>query len=228
MDVRTTEVRTVRMVGEALRRLNARHPWSHNDFFHDWIRSRLPHVGEPGSAALDVGCGRGLLARRLGRVYEQVLAIDVDAEMVAAARRSTAHLPDVEVQRCRIEDVEGTDRFDAITMVAVLHHMNPAPALAAVRRLLRPGGRLLVVGLARLDGAADLAWDAVCIVTNPVIGMVRHPRPVRGAVDHARSVPVKDAVLSVSELRELLARELPGARLRRRVGFRHTIEWTKG
>ncbi|WP_420113847.1 class I SAM-dependent methyltransferase [Pseudactinotalea sp.] len=227
VNVRTSESRLIRAVGRWLHRVNARHPWSHNDYFHGWIRRRLPHLGDPGSAALDVGCGRGLLARRLGRVYDGVLAIDVDPDMVAATRANAFHLPHVAVQQSSIEDVAGHDRFDAITMVAVLHHLDPSTALPAVRRLLRPGGRLLVVGLASLESAVDVAWDITSALTNPIIGFVLHPTPVREPEQRPAAFPTKDPTVSVRELRALLARELPGARLRRRLGFRHTIEWTK-
>lgn len=227
MDVRTSDSRLIRGAGEALRRLNARHPWSHNDYFHGWIRRRLPRTGTPGGAALDVGCGRGLLARRLGRAYDHVLAIDVDPDMVAVTRGHAAHLPNVEVRWSSIEEVAGEDRFDAITMVAVLHHLDPRTALPAVRRLLRPGGRLLVVGLARVDGVVDTVWDLASMVTNPLIGLVLHPTPVRHPVIRPAAFPTKDPTLSVREVRALLREELPGARLRRRLGFRHTLEWTK-
>lgn len=43
-------------------RLNARHPWSHNDHFHSWILANLP---ESCRTALDVGCGRGELVAAL-------------------------------------------------------------------------------------------------------------------------------------------------------------------
>lgn len=227
MDIRITPSRGIRAIGRWLHRVNSRHPWSHNDALHRWIRSRLVRVGVPGAAALDVGCGHGLLARRLGRVYDEVLAIDADPAMVAFARAAAAHLPGVEVAQAAIEDIEGSERFDVITMVAVLHHLDPAVALPAVRRLLRPGGRFLVVGLARLDGPLDALWDLVCVVTNPIIGMLRHPRPVRDAVEPGTPFPVAEPTMSVRQLRELLAEELPGARLTRRLGFRHTIEWTR-
>ena len=59
----------------------------------------------------------------------------------------------VEVRCTTLDDVarepRQAHRFDLITMVAVLHHLPLAPALDQVRQLLAPGGRLLVVGLAR-------------------------------------------------------------------------------
>jgi hypothetical protein len=61
-------------------------------------------------------------------------------------------------------------------MVAVLHHLDLDDALARIPRLLAPGGRLLVVGVARADSLADLAFDVVSGAANPVMGMIKHLR----------------------------------------------------
>ncbi|HEY5986315.1 MAG TPA: hypothetical protein VIV12_08070 [Streptosporangiaceae bacterium] len=42
--------------------VNARHPWNHNEHFHRWILRNLPARR---LAAVDVGCGTGMLAGRL-------------------------------------------------------------------------------------------------------------------------------------------------------------------
>ena len=51
-------------------RLNARHPWSHNDHFHRWILRNLPARRR---AALDVGCGRGELVAALAPRFGEVI-----------------------------------------------------------------------------------------------------------------------------------------------------------
>ena len=56
---------------DGMRRLNARHPWSHNDYFHSWILANLP---DRRRTALDVGCGRGELVSVLAPRFEQVVA----------------------------------------------------------------------------------------------------------------------------------------------------------
>lgn len=47
-----------------------------------------------------------------------------------------------------------------VTMVAVLHHLPLAATLRELRAALRPGGRLVVVGCHREDGAGD--WPSHC------------------------------------------------------------------
>ncbi|MBP8921565.1 MAG: class I SAM-dependent methyltransferase, partial [Micropruina sp.] len=89
-----------------------------------------------------------------------------------------------------------------------------------------PGGRFLAVGLARPSSAADHLWDLWSAVTNPVIGFVHHPWPSPDGHPPA-PFPVQDPALSHDEIRRLLAETMPGAAMRRRIGFRHTIGWTK-
>lgn len=62
----------------AMRRLNDRHPWSHNDAFHAWIETQLPEGRE---SAVDVGCGRGELLALLAEQFERVHGVDIDDDM---------------------------------------------------------------------------------------------------------------------------------------------------
>ena len=81
--------------------------------------------------------------------------------------------------------------FDLVTMVAVLHHLEVEQALHEVHRLLAPGGRLLVVGLAQPHSVVDHLWDSASTLTNPVIGFVKHPWPSPDT-DPRPSFPVMD------------------------------------
>ena len=80
--------------------------------------------------------------------------------------------------RARPARVRGGEA-DLITMVAVLHHLDIDDTLARIPGLLAPGGRLLVVGLARVNALPDLAADLISAAANPVMGLIRHPRPAR-------------------------------------------------
>jgi SAM-dependent methyltransferase len=202
-------------------RLNARHPWSHNDHFHPWITTHLP---ERRRSALDVGCGRGELAALLASRFEEVRGTDLDATMRAAAAARCAGLPHVGISDDRLTDLDGP--FDVVTMVAVLHHLDLRESLLAVRRLLAPGGRFLAVGLAPPASVVDHAWDVASMLTNPVIGVVKHPWPDRDGV-RGPTVPIRDPTTTFDELRRTVLEVMPGARLRHHLGFRHTVEWTK-
>lgn len=242
MDIRTVPNPLVRAGGRWLRRINDRHPWSHNDHFHGWVLRRLPSRRR---RVLDVGCGRGLLLSRLRGNFEEVLGVDADAAMAAASTERFAGDPAVSVRRARFEEVDG--ELDTITMVAVLHHLPLEPALRHAAGLLAPGGRLLVVGLARAESLTDLAWDLRSSLLNPLVGLIKHPQRVRIPVDDGGggsdsrgsdssdseiaddepAMPVRDPTETFAEISRTARAVLPGARLRRRLFFRYTLEWTR-
>jgi SAM-dependent methyltransferase len=202
--------------------LNARHPWSHNDHFHSWIVANLP---KPCRTALDVGCGRGELVATLAPHVGRVFGNDADPLMRQLAAQRCAGLSNVTITG---EDwSDGDDTYDLVTMVAVLHHLDLPDALHEVRRRLSSGGRFLAVGLAQPRTVRDHAWDVASMVTNPIIGYVKHPWPSRADSAQPPPFPVRDPTLSFDELRQLLEKVMPGAVIRHRLGFRHTIAWTK-
>lgn len=221
MDVRRIEHPVIRRAAAGLRKLNSRHPWSHNDHFHRWILRNLPARR---GRAIDIGCGQGALVALLAGHFSEVHGTDADPGMRAEAARRRADLTNVTIDGAQLEDLSGP--VDLVTMVAVLHHLDAETALSEVARLLAPGGRFLGVGLAAPASVRDTAWDLASAVTNPIIGMVKHPRPVPGG-PQPPSFPVRDPELSFAELRVVVDRIMPGARMRRRLAFRHTIAWTR-
>jgi SAM-dependent methyltransferase len=216
----TLEARAV----AALRRFNQRHPWSHNDHYHRWIVCRLP-AGR--RAALDVGCGQGTLVGVLRERFDRVDGLDADPGMAAVSAARFADDPRVRITHGPFEAAADVGPYDAVTMVAVLHHLELEPALAGARELLAPGGRLLVVGLARVGSPAEVALDVVSVLLNPIVGLVRHPRAARDEEDTRPVMPVRPAAETYAEVAATARRVLPGARFRRRLFFRYTLEWTR-
>ncbi len=98
----------------------------------------------------DLGCGTGALLSTLAPHVARVIGVDASDEMLAAARARTAGLDNVELRRGTLEALPIDDAtLDAATMMLVLHHLpSPALALAEAARVLKPGGRLLVVDMA--------------------------------------------------------------------------------
>ncbi|MEZ5318775.1 MAG: metalloregulator ArsR/SmtB family transcription factor [Vicinamibacterales bacterium] len=101
----------------------------------------------------DLGCGTGTLVATLAPLVSRVVGVDASDEMLAAARTRVAGAPNVEWRQGTLEALPlepGT--LDAATMILVLHHVPaPAAALAEAARVLRPGGRLLIVDMAPHD-----------------------------------------------------------------------------
>jgi SAM-dependent methyltransferase len=97
----------------------------------------------------DLGCGTGQVALAVAPLVARVIAVDASAAMLRAARKRLAGHDNVELRPGTLEalPIEDAD-LDAATMFLVLHHVDdPARAVADVARVLKPGGRLVVVDM---------------------------------------------------------------------------------
>jgi ArsR family transcriptional regulator len=101
----------------------------------------------------DLGCGTGALLPLVAPYVARVIGVDASDAMLAAARARAEALPNVDLRSGSLESLPiETGTLDAALMVLVLHHLPaPAAALAEAARVLRPGGRLLVIDMAPHD-----------------------------------------------------------------------------
>lgn len=105
----------------------------------------------PGWTVADLGCGGGALAAALAPHVARVVGVDQSAAMLKAARRRLAGAANVELRRGELEALPVADAScDAALAVLVLAYVaEVGPVLAEAARILRPGGRLVLVDLAR-------------------------------------------------------------------------------
>lgn len=195
--------------------------WNHNVHYQKLVLRLLP----AGCArALDVGCGDGLLAGRLAAVVPAVTGVDHSPEAIMMAGKRHGGLPNVTFVRGDFldEDLLPAGGYDFVSAVAVVHHTDFGRAMAALRRLLAPGGRLVVIGLGKdtspLDGIYRLAGQAASRVLAPFHGGKRGPGDGVLAMD-----PVMPWALIGREAR----RTLPGCRFRRLLLRRYLLVWDK-
>ena len=118
---------------------SGRHARHRNDgavHFRAFVETHLPPA--PGRV-LEVGCGRGRLARAVAGLGYRVSAIDPEAPAGAI------------FQRVSLEEFSDPGPFDAVLANLALHHIpDLRGALVKIEGLLRPGGRLIV---------NEHAWD---------------------------------------------------------------------
>jgi 2-polyprenyl-6-hydroxyphenyl methylase / 3-demethylubiquinone-9 3-methyltransferase len=103
-------------------------------------KSRRPLAG---LAALDVGCGAGLMAEPLARMGAETTAIDAAPENIEAARvHAQAGGLAIDYQCIPVEELAATGaQFDLITCLEVVEHVAGRDAFfAALAALLKPGG----------------------------------------------------------------------------------------
>jgi ubiquinone/menaquinone biosynthesis C-methylase UbiE len=109
----------------------------------------LPAFADPSWVIGDLGCGTGQASAALAPFVARVIAVDASAAMLQAAKKRLSAVQNVELRRGEIESLPLDDaKLDAATLMLVLHHVpDPDAALAEVSRVLKPGGRVLVVDM---------------------------------------------------------------------------------
>lgn len=192
--------------------------WNHNSAYFPLVRRAAPDGCRD---VLDVGCGDGRLARSLCGPGRRVLGLDPSAEMVALARTRGAGVAGLEFRQGAFLDqpfMPGS--FDLVSFVASLHHMDQRAGLTRAAELLRPGGRLVVVGLAATRSPTEWIVSGLCL---PFVRL----NNLRPNYAMAPGMPVREADLSWREVRALARRVLPGVRYRHRLYYRYSLVWTK-
>jgi ArsR family transcriptional regulator len=106
-------------------------------------------LADPTAVVGDLGCGTGQVSAALAPFVSQVIAVDGSAAMLQAARRRLHDVGNVDLRRGDLESLPVEDaQLDAATVMLVLHHVaEPLRALADVARVLKPGGRLILVDM---------------------------------------------------------------------------------
>ena len=135
----------------------------------EWDRIRKLHVADeaveaairaaladrPFRSLLDLGTGTGRMLELFGPEIERGLGLDLSLDMLALARArlDRAGLRHCSVRQGDIYDLAlPRDSFDVIIIHQVLHFLDDSlRAITAAARVLRPGGRLLVVDFAPHD-----------------------------------------------------------------------------
>lgn len=128
---------------------------------------------------LDIGCGLGGLAMMLVRDFDarHVAAIDIESGLIARAKAGveTAGLADRITAQC-VEPGPlpfDDDRFDlAVTKDVVCHVENKAAIFGEIRRILKPGGMLLLADF--FDNRTESGEDAAALYDAYVAGMAAY------------------------------------------------------
>jgi cyclopropane fatty-acyl-phospholipid synthase-like methyltransferase len=173
---------------------------------------------EPGMRVLDLGCGRGEIVRHVARLGAVSIGVDYARVAVAMTHRvmqsESGHfgLGRADAKFLPFAD----DSFDRVLIFDVVEHLHPwelATCLLEVRRVLKPGGRIIV------HTAPNRWYDAYAY---PVV------RAVRSVMGQGAKYPANPRALNVEINTEVHVNEQDILRMRRvllNAGFRNARVW---
>lgn len=116
---------------------------------------------QPGEKVLDVGCGPGTMALLMVKKVApggEVIGTDASLEMIEVARRKASRAKSAtRFEPAAVEALPfGDASFDVATSTFMLHHLPDEvqeKGLAEVRRVLKPGGRLVIADFSSESGS---------------------------------------------------------------------------
>jgi ubiquinone/menaquinone biosynthesis C-methylase UbiE len=111
---------------------------------------------------VEIGSGTGLNFSHYPRAVAQVMAVEPDRHMLRRSREAAARAPiPVHLEQASAEEIPVEDGWaDFVVSTLVLCTVpDPADALAEVRRVLKPGGRLLFLEHVRADSPGLARWQ---------------------------------------------------------------------
>ncbi len=167
----------------------------------------------PEDTVLDVGCGPGLLAAAFARQVRHVIGIDLTPAMLdrASQIQREQRLSNISWQQGDVSNLPyGNGEFSIVSSRFVFHHLlEPLTELKEMRRVCRPGGRIVVADTAPTVAKAD-ALNAM--------ERLRDPSHVRAlTLDEHRELfrradlpePRAEMCRLAGELEDLLGRSFP-------------------
>ncbi|SDY21512.1 Ubiquinone/menaquinone biosynthesis C-methylase UbiE [Micromonospora pattaloongensis] len=186
----------------------------------------------PGATVIDVGCGTGRAVAELAQHGARAIGVDLDPAMLAAAR---SRFPDIDVRAADATDLPLADGQAHGYRADKVYHVLPEPpaALAEARRVLAPGGRIVLVGQ---------DWDTMIIdsdqpdLTRRIVharaDAIPHPRIARAYRNllldtgfHDVEVEVHTAIFTDATMQPLLAGHADAARQTGAVSAEQAEAW---
>ena len=175
-----------------------------------WKRYTIQHANaRPGHVVLDLAGGTGDLAREFARIVGErgrVVLADINAAMLEHGRRRLVDAGvagNVELAQVNAEELPFADNtFDRITIAFGLRNVtNKEAALAEMHRVLKPGGKALILEFSRPSSAIKPAYDLYSFKVLPLLGrlIAKDPDSYQYLAESIRMHPDQETLLGMMQ-----------------------------
>ncbi len=206
--------------------------WEHNSHYHRYL---LQHIPANCKQALEIGCGVGQFVRLLATKAQDVLALDLSPEMIRIARERSTGYKHIDYQVADLLQQEyQPEQFDCIVSIATLHHLPLEETLIKLKKMLAPGGVLIILDLYQQQ-PLDLLTAPLAIIASRVMQYIKNGRVSPAERQAAREAwerhAVHDTYMTISQIRQIASRTLPEdkerVRIRKHLFWRYSLIWKK-
>jgi len=157
-----------------------------------------------------------------------VLALDLSPQMIRVAKDHLKQYSNIDFQVADAMTWEfPIEQFDCVASIATLHHLPTEKMLCKMKETLKINGTLIILDLFQAEGLSDVLTSALAMPAHIILrlvktGRLREPRQVREAwAEHGRH----DSYPTLSQIRQVCAAVLTGARVRKHLLWRYSITW---
>lgn len=172
--------------------------WDHNQWYSNLILKEIkPGIGR----TLDIGCGTGEFTKKIAMKVKEVIAIDIADQMIIEARKRHPS-ENIRYILQDFDNINEKEHFDCIVSIATFHHLSLDTALPKIKRMLNPGGILIVLDLYKRRGLLDLFLDIIAIPLNMLIRiMTGSSKMSREEIDAWKEHIKIDKYMTIKELK---------------------------
>jgi ubiquinone/menaquinone biosynthesis C-methylase UbiE len=166
----------------------------------------------------------------LAQRAERVIGLDLSPRMIDVAEMRSEQYANIQFEVADVTEREFVEeQFDCVASIAMLHHVDAGEMLPTMGRLLKANGTLVALDLYEPEGLKDFCRGIVAAPVGMVLrliktGRLRVPQAVHDAwAAHGRN----DTYPTVSTIRRICEKMLPGAKVKHHLLWRYSIIWRK-
>jgi 2-polyprenyl-3-methyl-5-hydroxy-6-metoxy-1,4-benzoquinol methylase len=201
--------------------------WNHNDCYYKQLINLAP---ENSGTGLDIGCGKGKLSFMMAQKCRKVIAVDLAEKMIEKAKKLYPK-ENIEYLCGNILEMHfENESLDVIITSATAHHLPYEWLLNFAKEKLRKGGKLIVLDLAEAKSLTDhILWGSA-FFPNILMNLLINGR-LKKDDEHTRRIWERhgkhDVYMTLDEIKRLVKKHIPTARVRRKLFWRYLLVWQK-